>query len=80
MIKSKLEEKKKSIIKGEIASKGQKNIYIATACVIHSSSEWRKVKKGEILVTSMTTPDFVTAMKKALGFITDEGALLVTPP
>ena len=33
------------------------------------------MKKGEILVTEMTSPDYVPAMKKALGIITDEGGL-----
>ncbi len=33
------------------------------------------IKKGEILVSPMTTPDFLPAMKKASAFITDEGGL-----
>ncbi len=32
-----------------------------------------KLKVGEIMVTAMTTPDFVPAMKKAGGLITDRG-------
>lgn len=35
----------------------------------------RGLKMGEILVTGMTTPDFVPAMKKALAVITDEGGI-----
>lgn len=62
-------------LKGAVASKGEKNIYIANACVMLSSSEYRRIKNGDILVTSMTTPDYVPAMKKALGFITDEGGI-----
>ncbi|HIH43244.1 TPA: hypothetical protein HA246_06385 [Candidatus Woesearchaeota archaeon] len=34
-----------------------------------------KFEKGEILVTSMTRPDFVPLMKKALAVITDEGGI-----
>ncbi len=34
-----------------------------------------KVKNGDILVTEMTTPDFVPAMKRAAGIITDRGGL-----
>jgi pyruvate,water dikinase len=34
-----------------------------------------KVQKGDILVTSMTTPDYVPAMERAAAFITDEGGL-----
>lgn len=32
-----------------------------------------KVKKGDVLVAEMTTPDFVPAMKRAAGIITDRG-------
>jgi phosphohistidine swiveling domain-containing protein len=35
----------------------------------------KKVKKDEILVTTMTRPEFVPAMKKAAAVVTDEGGL-----
>jgi phosphohistidine swiveling domain-containing protein len=35
----------------------------------------KKVKKGEILVTGMTLPDYVPAMKRAAAVITDEGGI-----
>ena len=34
-----------------------------------------KIEKGDILVASMTTPDFVPAMKKAVAIVTDEGGI-----
>ena len=34
-----------------------------------------KLKQGDILVATMTTPDFFPIMKKAAGFITDEGGI-----
>lgn len=34
-----------------------------------------KVKSGDIMVTDMTTPDFVPAMKRAKGIITNRGGL-----
>jgi len=34
-----------------------------------------KVKSGDIMVTDMTTPDFVPAMKRAAGIITNRGGL-----
>jgi len=34
-----------------------------------------KIRAGEILVTTMTTPDFVPAMKKAGAIVTDEGGI-----
>ncbi|MBN1198975.1 MAG: hypothetical protein JXA23_06465, partial [Bacteroidales bacterium] len=43
--------------------------------VVHNNSELDKVKEGEILVTSMTTPDYIPALRKAAAFITDEGGV-----
>ncbi len=34
-----------------------------------------KVQKGDVLVTRMTTPDFVPAMKRAVAIVTDEGGM-----
>ena len=33
------------------------------------------LKKGEILVAAMTTPEYIPAMKKSVAFITDEGGV-----
>ena len=41
--------------------------------IVHDPSEIDKVIKGDVLVTSMTTPDFVPAMKRAVAIITDRG-------
>jgi phosphohistidine swiveling domain-containing protein len=35
----------------------------------------KNFKKGDILVTTMTSPDFVTLMKKAAAIVTDEGGI-----
>ena len=43
--------------------------------VVNNISEAVKVKPGNILVTYMTSPDFLPAMKKAAAFVTDEGGL-----
>ncbi|MCD6227150.1 phosphoenolpyruvate synthase [Candidatus Micrarchaeota archaeon] len=60
----------KILVKGLPASPG-----IAKGVVryIPSKDDIGKVEKGDILVTKMTTPDFVPAMKKAVGIITDAG-------
>jgi len=34
-----------------------------------------EIKKGQILVTGMTTPDYLPAVKKAAGLVTDEGGI-----
>jgi pyruvate,water dikinase len=41
--------------------------------IIHTAKEINKVKQGEILVTEMTNPDFVPAMRRASAIITDKG-------
>lgn len=46
-----------------------------TVRVVHDISELDKVKEGDILVASMTIPEFVAAMEKAAAFITDEGGI-----
>lgn len=40
---------------------------------IITTEEVEKIKEGDILVTKMTNPDMVPAMRKAEGIITDEG-------
>ncbi|MEI6587883.1 MAG: PEP-utilizing enzyme, partial [Candidatus Moraniibacteriota bacterium] len=44
--------------------------------VVLGESDIKKVKKGEILVAIMTSPNYVPAMEKAAGFVTDEGGIL----
>ncbi len=43
--------------------------------IVSKLDELGRVGEGDILVTKMTTPDMVTAMKRAAGIITDEGGL-----
>ncbi len=64
--------KRKPILIGQAASPG-----IATGAVkiIKSAKEIGRVKNNDVLVTTMTTPDFVPAMKKVVAIITDRGGL-----
>lgn len=57
-------------LKGEPASPGTAT---GVVIIVKSPREINRVHKGHILVTSMTTPDFVPAMKKVNGIITDKG-------
>jgi len=41
-----------------------------------SKKDMKKIVKGDILVTEMTSPDMVPAMKKSAAIITDVGGLL----
>lgn len=43
--------------------------------IVMSVRDIPKVQKGDILVTYMTSPNFLPAMKLASGFVTDEGGL-----
>lgn len=65
-------EEKKVLLSGAGASPG---IGWGPVVIINSKKEIGKVKRGDILVTSMTTPDFVPAMKMVSAIITDKGGL-----
>jgi len=65
-------DKKKEILSGSPASPG---IGWGAVVIIRSKKEINRVKPGNILVTSMTTPDFVPAMKKVAAIVTDKGGL-----
>lgn len=45
------------------------------ARIVFLDKDFAKVKNGDILVTSMTTPQMVPIMKKAAAFVTDEGGI-----
>ena len=58
--------------KGNVAFKGKITGRVA---YIKDKTDFSKIKEGDILVTSMTTPEMVPAMKLAAAFITDEGGV-----
>jgi len=45
------------------------------ARIVRGLDQLDKVETGDIIVTEMTTPDMVTAMKQAAGLVTDEGGM-----
>ncbi|KKQ27700.1 MAG: putative phosphoenolpyruvate synthase [Candidatus Magasanikbacteria bacterium GW2011_GWC2_37_14] len=59
-------------IKGAIAWKG---IARGKVKIIFNPSQINKVEVGDILVTNMTIPAYLPAMKKAAAFVTDEGGI-----
>ncbi len=65
-------EKNKNIILGSVANKGK---IIGPAKILKNDSDIYKVNNGDIIVASMTTPNYISAMEKASGFITDEGGI-----
>lgn len=64
------ESKAEVILKGAAASLGMAS---GPVKIIHKPTEIDKVEKGDVLVTEMTTPDFVPAMRKASAIVTDVG-------
>lgn len=59
-------------VRGFSASKG---LVSGPARVVLSSQDFHKVERGDILVTTMTSVDFVPVMEKAGAFVTNEGGI-----
>ena len=75
-IKGKVETEE--VEEGEILVKGlgaSPGIGVGKVKIVLSSDEINKVEEGDVLVTTMTTPDMVPAMRKASAIVTDEGGL-----
>ncbi|MFH0737018.1 MAG: phosphoenolpyruvate synthase [Candidatus Micrarchaeota archaeon] len=62
----------KIIVKGLGASPG---MGMGKVRIVKTSKEIKNMERGDILVTEMTTPDFVPGMKKAAAIITDTGGM-----
>lgn len=58
------------ILQGSAASPGMGTGHVK---IIKSPKEIGRVHEGDVLVSKMTSPDFVPAMKKASAIVTDEG-------
>lgn len=65
-------EEFKKEIKGIPASSGRAKGVVA---IVRGVSELGKMKKGYVLVTVTTHPDYVPAMQKAVAIVTEEGGL-----
>ncbi|PIR42275.1 phosphoenolpyruvate synthase [candidate division WWE3 bacterium CG_4_9_14_0_2_um_filter_35_11] len=60
------------VLEGSAASPGYASGKVK---IIHDVKDIDKIKQGHILVTEMTNPDFVPAMRKASAIVTDEGGV-----
>jgi len=60
------------VVKGRAACLGKAQGKVK---IVLSKEEVVKVKKGDILMTTMTSPDYIMAMKKASAIVTDEGGI-----
>lgn len=66
-------EKNVNKINGVVVSAGKR--VVGRVSVIKTAKEIKKMKKGNILVTSMTSPEFIVGIKMAKAIITDEGGM-----
>ena len=72
LVFDKQENKSTSILNGSCACPGRVKGIVK---IVNLTKEIDKVNKGDILVSVMTTPDLVPAMKKAAAIVTDMGGL-----
>ncbi len=70
-VKEKIESKFDKL-SGQIAYTGK---IFGKVRIIINKKDLTKVEDGEIIVTEMTTSDFVPALKKAKGIVTNEGGI-----
>jgi len=69
---------KTEVSEAKILTKGlgsSPGVGIGKVKILHSSKEIGKMERREVLVTDMTTPDFVPAMKKASAIVTNTGGM-----
>lgn len=65
-------QKDTETIKGQIAVLG---FVKGIVKIVNKSSQMNKMNQGDILVSNMTTPEIVPAMKKSAAIVTDEGGI-----
>ncbi|HTT15171.1 MAG TPA: phosphoenolpyruvate synthase [Thermoplasmata archaeon] len=66
------QEEVRPILRGFGASPG---VATGIARILRGAADMDRLKTGEILVTTMTTPDMVPAMSQAAAIVTDEGGM-----
>jgi len=63
-------------IKGDVACRGSGILIKGKVKIILAKEQIKEFQEGDILVTEMTSPDYLPAMKKAVAIITDEGGVI----
>lgn len=77
-IKEGKESEGEEIEEGEVLIKGlgaAPGVGVGEVKIVFGEKEVGKVKEGDILVTTMTSPDMVPAMQRASAIVTDEGGM-----
>lgn len=67
------ETKEQTEIKGQAAYPGKVQ---GTVCKVETHADLKKIKKGVILVTPMTSVTYVPYLEKVAGIVTDEGGII----
>lgn len=62
-------------LRGTVASRGPKAVYRGRARVLFTPLSERPITEKDFLVATMTTPEYMRFMRRAVGFITDEGGV-----
>jgi phosphoenolpyruvate synthase/pyruvate phosphate dikinase len=60
-------------LKGQVGNRGA---YTGPARIIMNTFDFHKMQTGDVLISTMTTPDFVVLMHKAGAIVTDIGGML----
>ncbi|MEK6910356.1 MAG: PEP-utilizing enzyme [Nanoarchaeota archaeon] len=66
-------DKSQTEIKGVVGNSGK---YSGICKVILNTEDFHKMETGDVIVTTMTTPDFVILMQKSGAIVTDIGGIL----
>ncbi len=66
------ESKLPTSVEGMVANPGN---VIGPAKILLSPKDNKKVNAGDVIIATMTTPEYISAMEKAAGFVTDEGGI-----
>lgn len=64
---------KATMVRGTVASKGRAR---GRARLLYEIEDMPKIQKGDIIISPMTRPHFVPALRKASGIVTDFGGIL----
>lgn len=62
-------------VKGIVGSSGKQAILKGRVVILNSPKDVSKIKKGDILVAEITSPDYIVAIRKAAAIVTDHGGL-----
>ncbi len=72
VMREKHRAEKSSQVRGTPGSTGKAR---GRAKIVLTQADFRKIKRGDVLITTMTRPDYVRIMKLAGAIVTDEGGL-----